>query len=66
MTAYCLELHDLWISKAMAGRPKDREFCDELIRRKYVRTETLKERLKKVKGQAAAKMALAERWLKPL
>lgn len=25
--AWCLELHDLWISKAIAGRPKDVEFC---------------------------------------
>jgi hypothetical protein len=29
VTAWCLELHDLWISKAMAGRAKDREFCAE-------------------------------------
>lgn len=29
--ALCLELHDLWISKAVAGREKDAEFCAALI-----------------------------------
>ena len=27
VVAWCLELHDLWISKAVAGRSKDFEFC---------------------------------------
>ena len=26
VVAYCLEPHDLWVSKAIAGRPKDVEF----------------------------------------
>ena len=30
--AWCLEVHDLWVSKAIAGRVKDREFCDALLR----------------------------------
>jgi hypothetical protein len=63
VTAYCLELHDLWISKAMAGRPKDREFCDELTKRRYVKATTLKERLKKVKGQSSEKVAIAQSWI---
>ena len=25
VTAWCLETHDLWLSKAVAGRDKDRE-----------------------------------------
>ena len=29
--AWCLELHDLWVSKAVAGRPKDIEFCQALL-----------------------------------
>lgn len=61
--AYCLELHDLWISKAMAGRPKDREFCNELKGRKHVKIRILKLRLKKVKGQSLEKIALAQRWI---
>jgi hypothetical protein len=63
VTAFCLELHDLWISKAMAGRPKDREFCDELTKRRYVDKQTLRERLKKVKGQPAGKVAVAQSWI---
>ena len=27
VTALCLELHDLWLSKAVANRAKDKEFC---------------------------------------
>ncbi len=63
VTAHCLELHDLWISKAIAGRPKDREFCDELIKRKYVRAQVLKDRLKKVKGQSLGKIAAVRGWI---
>lgn len=61
--AYCLEIHDLWISKALAGRPKDREFCDELTQRKYVKAQVLRDRLKKVKGQPAEKLAVAQSWI---
>ena len=64
VTAYCLELHDLWISKAMAGRPKDREFCDELLKRKSVNIKTLEERLKKIKAQPEAKLLKAKSWMK--
>ena len=49
VTALCLELHDLWISKAIAGRPKDLEFCKALIKRDLVKTYTLQNRLKEVK-----------------
>lgn len=48
--AWCLEPHDLWLSKAIAGRPKDVEFCAALVKRKIVRPATLRERLAKVKG----------------
>ena len=63
VTAYCLELHDLWVSKAMAGRPKDREFCYELLKRRCVTPRTLKARLKKVSGQSEGKMAIARTWI---
>ena len=49
VTAHCLELGDLWVSKAIAGRPKDREFCQALIDRKLVDANTLRIRLKKVR-----------------
>lgn len=49
VTAHCLELHDLWISKAAAARPKDVEFCAALTRRGLVRGKTLRSRLKKIR-----------------
>jgi len=45
VTAACVEIHDLWISKAIAGRPKDLEFCQALLRRGDVDPATLLERL---------------------
>ncbi|OGQ79094.1 MAG: hypothetical protein A2289_03000 [Deltaproteobacteria bacterium RIFOXYA12_FULL_58_15] len=46
--AHCLEIHDLWIAKAIANRPKDIEFCNALKKRRLVRVQVLSERLKKV------------------
>lgn len=43
--AWCLEIHDLWLSKAVAMRPKDVEFCRALAERNLVVPETLKDRL---------------------
>ncbi|MFN2375894.1 MAG: DUF6036 family nucleotidyltransferase [Candidatus Binatia bacterium] len=63
VTAWCLELHDLWISKALAGRPKDREFCAELLKRRVVQPRTLHERLKKLRGQPPGKIAAARSWI---
>ena len=42
--SYCPELHALWISKAIAGRPKDSEFCPSLLENGLVNTETLSQR----------------------
>lgn len=50
VTALCLEPHDLWISKAIAGRRKDIEFCRALIEKETVDVATLKDRLKKVRS----------------
>lgn len=50
VTALCLEPHDLWLSKAVAGRPKDREFCDALIERNLVEAKTLRQRLENIKN----------------
>jgi len=49
VVAWCLEVHDLWISKAIAGRPKDLEFCQALLRRKLVQPRLLRGRLSKVR-----------------
>ena len=48
VTAYCLEIHDLWLSKAVAGRPKDIEFCKSLVERDLVSSQTLCTRLKNI------------------
>ncbi len=46
--AWCLELHDLWISKAVALREKDRDFCQALLRRGVVTPAVLRDRLRTV------------------
>ena len=48
VVALCLEIHDLWISKAIAGRPKDIEFCRALVQRGLVREQVLLDRLSQV------------------
>lgn len=45
ITGLCLEVHDLAISKYVAGREKDLEFTRELARHGMVHTETLLTRL---------------------
>ena len=44
-TGWCLEVHDLLISKAVAGRNKDRDFVREAIRHELVQQSVLDERL---------------------
>ena len=41
ITGLCLEVHDLAISKYVAGREKDREFTHELAKEGMVRRQTL-------------------------
>lgn len=48
VVAWCLEVHDLWLAKAVAGRPKDLEFCAALKRAGLVRVAVLEERLSMV------------------
>lgn len=36
---YCLDLPDLFMSKAAAGRDKDREFCTALLAHRYAKPE---------------------------
>jgi hypothetical protein len=42
---FCLEVHDLAVSKYIAGRPKDLEFTRELARQKMTTKPNLMERL---------------------
>lgn len=50
VTAWCLEPHDLWISKAVAHRPKDVEFCKAVARAGLVDATVLEDRLAGVSG----------------
>jgi len=45
VVAWCLEVHDLWISKAIANRPKDIEFCRALSKNSTVDRHVLQSRL---------------------
>lgn len=45
VVAYCLEPHDLWISKMVAHRPKDLEFGEALVRHGIVEAPVLRKRL---------------------
>ena len=44
-TGWCLEIHDLVISKLVAGREKDLDFAREAARHRLVTEATLRERL---------------------
>jgi len=46
VTGYCLEVHDLAISKIIAMRPKDLEFVQELVRHDMIDKKTMLGRLK--------------------
>jgi hypothetical protein len=48
----CLEVHDLAVSKYIAGREKDLGFTRELARQGYTHKATLLERLATVKATA--------------
>ena len=63
ITAHCLEIHDLWISKAVAGRPKDAEFCAALMRLSLVDPEVLQRRLRLVHGLAPECRDRVKHWI---
>lgn len=51
LTAISPELHDLCVSKCVAGRDKDAEFIRLLLRDKHVAIGTLVERIRKIDAQ---------------
>lgn len=48
VVAWCLEPNDLWISKMVAGRHRDLEFCQALLKRGMVEPEELTRRLERL------------------
>jgi len=63
VTAWCLEPHDLWISKAAAGREKDRAFCRALLAAGVVDAGTLAVRLDTTDGLPDPVRRRIRRWL---
>jgi hypothetical protein len=61
VVAWCLEAHDLWISKAIANREKDIEFCRALQMSGVVDKPTLGSRLQVVSGLAPKLRKVVER-----
>lgn len=61
VVAWCLELHDLWIAKAIANRGKDQQFCRALLEAGWVAPAILEERLSAVTGLTGDRRAVVER-----
>lgn len=59
---YCLEPHDLAVSKLVAGREKDLAFVEEMLRHLPVEPSVLKARLQFVSIPEAMRVRL-RRWL---
>lgn len=60
VVAWCLEIHDLWVAKAIAHRPRDLEFCRALIDLGLVDRDTLRQRLEVVASvEPALRAAIA-------
>ena len=65
---YCLDILDLFLSKAAAGRPKDREFCSALLSYGYLLPEEALEKIPIMPiGEEDQKRLLSRirRWAKP-
>jgi hypothetical protein len=65
-TGWCLDVHDLAVSKLAAGREKDLAYVEVMVRRRLVSAPTLQERLASTpgltdEGKTLAKARLA-RW----
>jgi hypothetical protein len=63
VVAWCLDVHDLWVAKAIAGRAKDREFCDALLASGVVVREVLAERLGTVPDLRPAVIDRVSHWI---
>jgi hypothetical protein len=60
-TGLCLEIHDLAVSKLVAGRDKDLDFVGSLFRHRLVRAETVHERLATTPLDATRRQLCLER-----
>jgi hypothetical protein len=60
-TGLCLEIHDLAVSKLIAGREKDLDFVRGLFRHKLARSEVVRERLAVTPGDDTHRQLCFER-----
>ncbi len=60
VVAWCLSPEDLWVAKALAGRPKDFELCRALLHRDVVRRDALAELIGETEAHDARKRAARE------
>lgn len=56
-TGWCLELHDLAVSKLIAGREKDIAFVSAMVKHKLVKADTIRERIMLVASKEKAALA---------
>lgn len=61
VTAWCLEPHDLWIAKAVAGREKDVEFCRATLGLRLVSPGVLRDRLSTMKLDPRVRLLVEQR-----
>jgi len=61
VTGYCLEAHDLAISKIIAQRPKDLEFVRELARYDMIQKKTMLRRLQQTDLQESVRRNIQTR-----
>lgn len=66
VVAWCVELHDLWIAKAIANRAKDRAFCRALVEEGQVDTAILEARLAEVREPIDDRRAGVEAFIRSL
>ena len=57
VVAWCLSPEDLWVSKALAGRPKDLELCRALLHAGVVQRDTMSALIDETEAHTAQKRA---------
>jgi hypothetical protein len=63
VVAWCVEPNDLWVSKAIAGRPKDREFCTALLDLGLVDPNVLRDRVAMAERASDVQRQRADAWI---
>jgi hypothetical protein len=61
VTGYCLEVHDIAVSKMIAMRPKDLDFAQELVRQDMIDKKTMLRRLKQTDLQDSIRRVVQAR-----